>query len=34
MSSMAMDTLLYFTDGNTQKVPVVPQVISNLKDEP
>ena len=30
---MAMDTSLYFTQRNIQNVPVVPQEISNLKDE-
>ena len=34
MNSMAMDTSLYFTQRNIQNVPVVPQEISNLKDEP
>ena len=31
---MTMDTLLYFTQRNIQNVTVVPQEISNLKDDP
>ena len=34
MNSMAMDTSLYFTQRNIQNVPVVPQEISNSKDDP
>ena len=34
MNSMAMDTSLYFTQRNIQNVPVLPQEIYNLKDEP
>ena len=34
MNSMAMNTSLYFTQRNVQNVPVVPQEISNMKDEP
>ena len=34
MNSMTMDTSLYFTQRNIQNVTVVPQEISNLKDDP
>ena len=34
MNSMAMDTSLYFTQRNIQNVPIAPQEIFNLKDEP